>query len=58
MGEVAGVPSQEPHTQIVLLLTCLTVSNMTADEDREKALQVAAGAGPGAGSANKGKLRL
>lgn len=39
-------------------LACLTVSSTTAGEDTEKALQEAAGAGPGAGSANRGKLRL
>lgn len=41
-----------------LPLACLTVSSTTAGEDTEKALQAAAGAGPGAGSANSGKLRL
>ena len=39
-------------------LACLTVSSTTAGEDTEKALQAAAGAGPGAGSASSGKLRL
>jgi len=39
-------------------LACLTVSSTTAGEDTEKALQAAAGAGPGAGSARRGKLRL
>lgn len=39
-------------------LACLMVSNTTAGEDTEKALQVVSGAGPGAGSAKRGKLRL
>lgn len=39
-------------------LACLTVSTTTAGEDTEKALQAAAGAGPGTGSTNRGKLRL
>lgn len=57
-GEGYAQPGTPPPDQTVLLLACLTVSNTTAGDDREKALQVAAGAGPGAGSANKGKLRL
>lgn len=56
-GRGLGRPSWGP-APAAPPLACLTVSNTTAGEDTEKALQEAAGAGPGAGSANRGKLRL
>lgn len=58
MGGAVGVTSPGPRPRAAPPLACLTVSNTTAGEDNEKALQAAAGAGPGAGSANRGKFRL
>lgn len=49
------IPGTSP---VYSALACLMVSNTTAGEDMENALQVVSGAGPGAGSANRGKLRL
>lgn len=57
-GAKANPAWAPPHPLPAPLLACFTVSSTTAGEDTEKALQAAAGAGPGAGSASSGKLRL
>lgn len=57
-GWWAGPRTNQPGLRPIPPLACLTVSSTTAGEDTEKALQAAAGAGPGAGSTNSGKLRL
>ena len=57
-GSMAGPAPNAPLPRPAPPLACFTVSSTTAGEDTEKALQAAAGVGPGAGSASSGKLRL